>query len=103
QSRQRLVGLHRHRGLLPHHHRALGYLRELRGTEGGIRPMSTASVLYDVPGPVTKRRQRILSAIVGLIILGILAAGIYAMYLNDIFNDRWLVLVDPPRGQTATN
>jgi len=65
--------------------------------------MSTASVLYDVPGPVTKRRQRILSAIVGLIILGILAAGIYAMYLNDIFNDRWLVLVDPPRGQTATN
>ncbi|MEE6280278.1 amino acid ABC transporter permease [Georgenia sunbinii] len=65
--------------------------------------MSTSTVLYDAPGPVTRRRQRLLSALAGLIILAIFAWGIYAMYQNDIFNDRWLVLIDPPRGQTAKN
>lgn len=65
--------------------------------------MSTSTVLYDAPGPVTRRRQRMLSALAGLIILAIFAWGIYAMYRNNIFNDRWLVLVDPPRNQTVKN
>jgi len=64
---------------------------------------NVSSVLYDAPGPVTRRRQRFWSLVAGLIILAIFAAGIYAMYRNNIFNDRWLVLVDPPRGQTAKN
>ncbi|PYF99862.1 amino acid ABC transporter membrane protein 2, PAAT family [Georgenia satyanarayanai] len=62
-----------------------------------------STVLYDAPGPVTRRRQRLLSALAGLLILAVLAWGLYAMYRNDIFNDRWLVLVDPPRGQTVEN
>jgi len=65
--------------------------------------MSTSTVLYDAPGPVTRRRQRLLSALAGLIILAIIGAGLYAMYRNGVFNDRWQVLVDPPRGQTAQN
>ena len=65
--------------------------------------MSTSTVLYDAPGPVTKRRQRLLSALAGVVILAIFAWGIYAMYRNNIFNDRWLVLFDPPRNQTAKN
>ena len=63
--------------------------------------MSTSTVLYDAPGPVTRRRQRLLSLLAGLVILAVLGAGIVAMYRNGIFNDRWLVLVDPPRGQSA--
>jgi len=62
-----------------------------------------STVLYDAPGPVTRRRQRLLSALAGLLIVAILAWGLYAMYRNDIFNDRWLVLVDPPRGQSVQN
>lgn len=63
----------------------------------------TSTVLYDAPGPVTRRRQRLLSVLAGLIILGIIGAGVLAMHRNGVFNDRWLVLVDPPRGQSAAN
>jgi len=62
-----------------------------------------STVLYDVPGPVTRRRQRLLSALAGLLILAVLAWGLSTMYRNGIFNDRWLVLVDPPRGQSVQN
>lgn len=62
---------------------------------------NVSAVLYDAPGPVTRRRQRLLSALAGILILAVLAWGLYTMYRNGIFNDRWLVLVDPPRGQTV--
>lgn len=64
---------------------------------------NVSTVLYDVPGPVTRRRQRLLSAVAGLLILAVLAWGLSTMYRNGIFNDRWLVLVDPPRGQSVEN
>lgn len=65
--------------------------------------MSTSSVLYDAPGPIALRRQRILSMAIGLVIAIVVAVAAIAMYRNNIFNDRWLVLVDPPRGQTVVN
>lgn len=64
---------------------------------------NAATVLYDAPGPVTRRRQRILSLIVGLVIIGVLVLATLTMYRNGIFNDRWRVLVDPPRNQTVKN
>lgn len=64
---------------------------------------SVSSVLYDTPGPVTRRRQRIWSAVAGLIILGLLGAGLFAMYRNGIFDERWRVLIDPPGNFTAAD
>lgn len=64
---------------------------------------NVSTVLYDAPGPVTRRRQRLLSVLAGLLILAVLAWGLSTMYRNGIFNDRWLVLVDPPRGQSVEN
>lgn len=64
---------------------------------------NVSTVLYDVPGPVTRRRQRLLSAVAGVVILAVLGWGLLTMYRNGIFNDRWLVLVDPPRGQSVQN
>src|SRR5690606_25819719 len=86
----RAVGVHRDRGLLPPHHGAGGHPGQPDRAEGGVRAMSTSTVLYDAPGPVTRRRQRMLSALAGLLILAVFAAGIVAMYRNGIFNDRWL-------------
>lgn len=65
---------------------------------------NVSSVLYDIPGPVTKRRQRLWSVVAGLAILAVLGAGLFAMYRNGIFDERWLVLIDPPnvRGLDST-
>lgn len=59
------------------------------------------SVLYDEPGPKTLRLERIASLTVGVILLGVLAVIISGMAGRGLFDDRWLVFVDPPKGQTA--
>lgn len=65
---------------------------------------NVSSVLYDIPGPVTKRRQRLWSVLAGLLILAVIGAGLFAMYRNGVFDERWLVLIDPPnvRGLDST-
>lgn len=63
-----------------------------------------SSVLYDAPGPVSLRRQRIGSVVGGLVLLVALAASIaYAARQGLLGADRWDVLYDPPRNQEAVD
>lgn len=61
----------------------------------------SGSVLYDAPGPRTRRLERNAS----IVVVAVLLAGVVWLVLDmidrDLFDDRWLVFVDPPRGQTA--
>ncbi|QGQ19629.1 ABC transporter permease subunit [Cellulomonas sp. JZ18] len=60
------------------------------------------SVLYDTPGPVARRRERIGSVVGGLVVLGLVAFGLWYAAGRGIFTaERWAVLYDPPMGQTA--
>lgn len=58
--------------------------------------MSSGPVLYDVAGPDEKRRERIISVVIGVLVLAGLGLIGYRLYLNGVFDDRWLVLVDVP-------
>lgn len=63
-----------------------------------------SSVLYDAPGPVARRRERwgsILGAAV--ILVAIFFALRYAAGRGVFELDRWDVLWDPPKGQTAAS
>jgi len=63
-----------------------------------------SSVLYDSPGPITRRRARIGSiggAVVVLVLLGL--AVWYAAGRGVFAADRWNVLFDPPKNQTASD
>lgn len=63
-----------------------------------------SSVLYDVPGPAARRRERI-GSVIGAVVLLVLV-GLAVRYAADrgIFTaERWNVLYDPPKGQTAAD
>jgi glutamate transport system permease protein len=61
-----------------------------------------SSVLYDEPGPVARRRERIGSVIGALLIVGLLALAFRYADSRGLFGaDRWDVLYDPPKNQTA--
>ncbi len=59
------------------------------------------SVLYDEPGPKTLRLERNASIAVGALIAVGLVFVIIGMAGRGLFDDRWLVFTDPPKGQTA--
>ncbi len=62
------------------------------------------SVLYDVPGPVTRRRERIGSVIGAVAVIALLALAFRYADSNGMFGaDRWDVLVDPPKNQSAAD
>ncbi len=61
-----------------------------------------SSVLYDAPGPRARRRENIGSIVGSLVLIGV--AGLALWYANGqglLATDRWDVLYDPPKGQTA--
>lgn len=61
-----------------------------------------SSVLYDEPGPVARRRERIGSVIGALLIVALLALAFRYADGRGLFGaDRWDVLYDPPKNQTA--
>lgn len=61
------------------------------------------SVLYDAPGPRTRRREAVGSAVGALVLLGLVAAGVWYAAGRGVFAaDRWDVLYDPPKDQTAS-
>lgn len=61
-----------------------------------------SSVLYDEPGPVARRRERIGSVLGGLLIVVLLALAFRYADQRGLFGaDRWDVLYDPPKNQTA--
>lgn len=63
-----------------------------------------SSVLYDVPGPVTRRRERIGSIVGGIIVLAVVALAVWYASGRGVFDaDRWDVLYDPPKNQTASD
>jgi glutamate transport system permease protein len=61
-----------------------------------------SSVLYDEPGPVARRRERIGSVIGALLIVALLALAFRYADGRGLFGaDRWNVLYDPPKNQTV--
>jgi glutamate transport system permease protein len=63
-----------------------------------------SSILYDAPGPVARRRERIGSVIGVGLLLAFLAAGVWWGVREGLFAaDRWDVLYDPPKNQTAAD
>ncbi|XBH22529.1 amino acid ABC transporter permease [Jonesiaceae bacterium BS-20] len=63
--------------------------------------MSINRVLYDAPGPVTKRNERIFSVVFAVILTALLLWFIKFSADRGVFDDRWLVLFNPPKAQTA--
>lgn len=62
-----------------------------------------SSVLYDAPGPRARRRELIGSIVGGALLLGLLALGLWYAAGRGVFEaDRWDVLYDPPKNQTAS-
>jgi len=54
------------------------------------------SVLYDVPGPRARARNRMLTAIGAVVVLGLVALALWRLSVNDqLDGDRWSVLFDP--------
>lgn len=61
-----------------------------------------SSVLYDEPGPVARRRERIGSVIGAVLIIALLALAFRYADGRGLFGaDRWDVLYDPPKNQSA--
>jgi glutamate transport system permease protein len=56
----------------------------------------SASVLFDVPGPRARRRQRIGTVIGALVVLGLVTLGIWRLGVNGQLEPaRWAILFDP--------
>ena len=56
----------------------------------------TMSVLYDVPGPKARARNRLLTAVGALVVAGLVALAVWRLAVNDqLDGDRWSVLFDP--------
>lgn len=62
------------------------------------------SVLYDAPGPATRRRERIGSVLGVLLLAALLGFTVWFAAGRGVFEaDRWDVLYDPPKDQTAAD
>lgn len=63
-----------------------------------------SSVLYDSPGPRARRRELVGSVVGGAVILGLIGLAVWYAAGRGVFDaDRWDVLYDPPKGQTASS
>lgn len=63
----------------------------------------TRSVLYDEPGPRTLRRERFASVTAALVVLAGAVYVVAGMVEDGLFDDRWLIFTDPPKGQAAAD
>lgn len=61
------------------------------------------SVLYDEPGPRTRRLERIASIAVAAVALVGVGWLVMKMSANGLFDERWLVFSDPPKGQSSAD
>lgn len=61
--------------------------------------MTTATVLFDVPGPRARRRQRIGTGIGLVVVLGLVGVALWRLGANgQLEPERWSVLFDPSSG-----
>lgn len=64
---------------------------------------SETSVLYDVPGPKAVRRDLVFNIVFTAFFVMLFAYLAYAFYQRGVFDDRWTVLWDPPKRQSAVD
>ncbi|MGV8965408.1 MAG: amino acid ABC transporter permease [Cellulomonas sp.] len=63
-----------------------------------------SSLLYDAPGPHTRRRERVGSIIGVAVVLALLGLAIWYAAGRGVFDlDRWDVLYNPPKNQRAAD
>jgi glutamate transport system permease protein len=63
-----------------------------------------STVLYDEPGPVARRRELVGSIVGGAVLIIVLGLGVlYAARRGVLDAERWDVLFDPPKNQTAAD
>ncbi|MBB3086461.1 amino acid ABC transporter permease [Geodermatophilus sabuli] len=61
--------------------------------------MSTTSVLFDLPGPRARRRQRIGTVVGVLVVIGLIALALWRLGINgQLEAQRWAILFDPASG-----
>ncbi|MGY1822826.1 amino acid ABC transporter permease [Geodermatophilus sp. SYSU D00079] len=61
--------------------------------------MSSSSVLFDLPGPRARRRQRIGTVVGVLVVLGLIALALWRLGINgQLEAQRWAILFDPAAG-----
>ncbi|SDC70661.1 amino acid ABC transporter membrane protein 2, PAAT family [Sanguibacter gelidistatuariae] len=63
----------------------------------------SGSVLYDAPGPRTRRIERIGSIAFAVVLLALVAWFVVSLSRRGVLDDRWEVLTDPPKQQTASD
>ena len=62
-----------------------------------------STLLYDSPGPITRRRERIGSLVGAVVVLALVGLALWYAAHRGVFDvDRWDVLFDPPKGQRAS-
>ena len=63
-----------------------------------------STLLYDSPGPVTRRRERVGSIIGAVVVLALVGLAMWYAAGRGVFDaDHWDVLYDPPKGQTSAD
>ncbi|WP_372595607.1 amino acid ABC transporter permease [Actinotalea sp.] len=61
-----------------------------------------SSVLYDAPGPLARKREKVGSVLGSVLLVAVAGAALwYANGQGLLTSDRWDVLYDPPKNQTA--
>ena len=63
----------------------------------------SGSVLYDAPGPRTRRLERVGSIVLAVVMIGLLAWLVVSLSRRGVLDDRWAVLTDPPKQQSASD
>ncbi|ADG74446.1 polar amino acid ABC transporter, inner membrane subunit [Cellulomonas flavigena DSM 20109] len=64
----------------------------------------TTSILYDAPGPRARRRELVGSVVAALVVLAVVGLGVWYAAGRGVFDpERWAVLWDPPKNQSAAD
>lgn len=58
--------------------------------------MSTGPVLYDVAGPAEKRRERLISVVISVLLVAVAIFFAVRLAMNGVFDDRWKILYEAP-------